>query len=181
MKLLKNNILKYSERYNYRYSDSDDGLIEKEMIEWLKTHRYLTKEKFMQICLWKAPRGKRHYENNDEETIKEVTKFCFSAETEMARIKPLTILNGVSYPVASTILYFAFPDRYPIIDFRAIWSLGWKQPSSYAYEYYAKKYCPEIRKIAKQYSLDIRTVDKALWQYSKENQKNLPNLDNLEA
>ena len=33
-------------------------------------------------------------------------------------------LRGVGVPVASALLHFAVPERYPILDFRALESLG---------------------------------------------------------
>lgn len=47
-------------------------------------------------------------------------------------------LKGVGYPVASTILHFAFPSSYAIMDFRVIQSLGWKQPSSYTFDFWQR-------------------------------------------
>lgn len=35
----------------------------------------------------------------------------------------LTTINGVSWPMASVLLHFGHADRYPILDFRALWSL----------------------------------------------------------
>jgi hypothetical protein len=102
--------------------------------------------------------------------IKEVTRLSLETECEEARIKLLTILKGVSWPVASVILHFAFPEKYPIMDFRAIWSLDWEQPKSYNFDFW-QKYCTEIRKISNETGLTIRQIDKALWQYSKNNQK----------
>jgi hypothetical protein len=57
------------------------------------------------------------------------------------------------------------------MDFRVIESLGWKQPSSYTFEFWLE-YCAETRGIAGRHKLPIRTVEKALWMYSKENSKN---------
>lgn len=39
------------------------------------------------------------------------------------RIEVLTVVCGVSWPVASTILHYCVSDDYPILDFRALWSL----------------------------------------------------------
>lgn len=33
-----------------------------------------------------------------------------------------------TWGVASVILHFAYPDDYMILDFRAVWSLGIRQP-----------------------------------------------------
>jgi hypothetical protein len=40
-------------------------------------------------------------------------------------------LAGVGVPTASVLLYFAFPDLYPILDVRALESLGVKSRSQY--------------------------------------------------
>jgi hypothetical protein len=169
MEITKEKIKEYAERYDERYKGSDDERTEKEMKEWLKKNRYLNSKRFIKIGKWKSKRPKKQYESNDDLTVKEITRFSFATNSEEARIKSLLILKGVSYPVASAILHFAFPNRYPIMDFRVIWSLGWEQQKSYSYDFW-QKYCVEIRRISKEVKEDIRTVDKALWKYSKENQ-----------
>jgi hypothetical protein len=122
--------------------------------------------------MWKSHRPKKHYESNDAGLIKETTELSFATEGEEERILKLIELKGVSWPVASAILHFAFPNKYPILDFRALWSLGWEKPSAYSFKFW-QKYCHEISQIAQQVNLSIRTVDKALWAYSKEKQPRL--------
>ena len=104
-------------------------------------------------------------------TVREITRFSFATESEEAKIKSLLVLSGVSYPVASVILHFAFPDRYPMLDFRVLWSLGLEQPTYYTFDFW-EKYRNEIKGITRRIDETIRTVDKALWEYSKEHQKN---------
>jgi hypothetical protein len=61
--------------------------------------------------------------------ISEVTGIVLQkSRNEKMWIEILTILEGVNYSVASTLLHFAFPDQYPILDFRTIWSLGIEKP-----------------------------------------------------
>src|SRR3954449_8158721 len=45
-------------------------------------------------------------------------------------------LGGVGVPTASTLLYFAFPDDYPILDVRALHALGHKPRSAYPIGYW---------------------------------------------
>lgn len=167
--LTKENIIKYAERYDFQYIKNNEDVAEMEVKSWLENNRFLNKEMFMKLCLWKSRRPKRQYEKNCEDIIKEITRLSLSSDNEEARIKILMCLQGVSFPVASTILHFAFPDRYTIMDFRAIWSLGWQQPKNYTFEFW-DEYNREIKKIANQFNVTMRIVDKALWQYSKENQ-----------
>jgi len=56
------------------------------------------------------------------------------------------------------------------MDFRAIWSLGWQQPKYYTFDFW-QNYCKKIKEISKKVGENIRTIDKALWKYSKQNQK----------
>ena len=167
--LTKSDFLKYSERYDKNYQNNPDGIVEMELKEWFKSNKYLNKEKFVKLGPWKSKRPKKKYESNSEELIKEITGLALASENEEVKIKSLLILNGVSWPVASVILHFAYPDQYTIMDFRAIWSLGWEQPKSYNFTFW-QKYCDQIKKLSDELALPTRTIDKALWQYSKENQ-----------
>lgn len=169
MDITKDKIKEYAFRYNNRYKGTSDEIVEGEMKKWFEQNRYLDKDKFIKIGLWKSKRPKSKYESNDDLVVREITRFSLATKSEEARIKSLLVLNGVSYPVASVILHFAFPERYPILDFRAIWSLGWSQPKYYAFSFW-KNYCDEIKGISKKIGEDMRTIDKALWEYSKENQ-----------
>jgi len=171
MKINKKNILVYEKRYDADYKPKG-RVVEEEMKRLLKKQRYLRREDLIRIGNWKSKRSKRHYENeeNDDLTVREITHLSFNAKSEKARINSLLTLKGVGWPVASAILHFAFPAKYPIMDFRVISSLSLDQPSSYNFSFW-QKYCCEIHKISKKYKLPLRTVEKALWKYSKENQK----------
>ena len=172
----KQNILYYANKYDERYKRTEDFFIEKELRDWFSKHRYLTRDKFIKLGLWKSKRPKRHYKNfkNTDGFVKNLTSLAFEASNERERIELLLSTNnglkGVSWPVASTILHFAFPNKYSIMDFRAIWSLGIEKPKKYDYQFWLD-YCKKIKMFAIKFKQSIRTIDKALWQYSKENQK----------
>ena len=168
MNISKKNILKYADNYDKNYKGTD----EKEMKEKLEEQRYLTRKDLIKIGCWKSKRPKRHYEDkeNDDSTVREITKFSFKTKSEKARIKSLLALKGVSWPVASAILHFAFPSKYPMWDFRVLWSLGWT--AHYNLNLW-QEYCSRIRKLSKKYKVPIRTVEKALWKYSKEHQNRI--------
>ncbi len=75
-------------------------------------------------------------------------------------------LSGVQVPVASAILTVMYPDKYTVIDFRALEALGvvrYTASISLYVEYLA--YC---RALARKCDVDLRTLDRALWQWSKE-------------
>lgn len=172
MNIKKESILKYAAAYDKQYRDTEDEKIEVEMKRLLQKQRYLRKKELVKIGRWKSKRPTRHYESgeNDDLTVKEITEFSFRTKSDKARVKSLLTLKGVSWPVASTILHFVFPARYPIMDFRVIWSLGWVQPSNYNFAFW-QKYCKAINAISRRYNLPIRTVEKSLWKYSREHQR----------
>jgi hypothetical protein len=130
----------------------------------------MTLEQLRALAQWKSPRSMRWVEGNSAEYVEEITRLALSARTERARIEVLTNLDGVGWPTASVILHFFHPDPYPIIDFRALWTLNMAVPSRYNFEHW-KTYLDLCRDIANQTGLDMRTLDKALWQFSKENQQ----------
>jgi hypothetical protein len=81
----------------------------------------------------------------------------------------LTLLDGVGWPTASVILHFYHSDPYPILDIRALWAVGADLTHKYDFEFWME-YVQFCRTTATQVGVDMRTLDRALWQYSKENQ-----------
>lgn len=172
MKISKKNILEYAKRYDADYKP-EDKLVGEEMKRLLKKQKYLRREDLIKIVGWKTRNRSVHYcKENDSNKIRELTKRSFCVGDEKARIESLLGqkggLRGVGYPVASTILHFAFPNRYPIMDFRVIRSLCGKEPSTYTYNFgFWNEYCNRIRTIQKKLNLPIRMVEKALWKYDE--------------
>jgi hypothetical protein len=75
----------------------------------------------------------------------------------------------VQWPTASVILHFFHRDPYPIIDFRALWTVSMEVPGQYNFEFWWQ-YVVFCSDLATKSSLNVRMLDLALWQYSKENQ-----------
>lgn len=129
----------------------------------------LTKAEFLNLCNFKSPRSKSRCEKNTPELIKEITAISCRAKSEQVEIQSLIILTGVSWPTASFILHFCSKHNYPILDYRALWSLSINEPPVYTFEFW-KKYTAFCRVLAERNELSMRRLDSALWQYSKENQ-----------
>jgi len=123
---------------------------------------------FLELCYWKSPRSRPRCKENEEAFIKEVTGIALACRQERLRIEVLTLLRGVSWPTASVLLHFGHRERYPILDFRALWSLEIDVPVNYNFEFWWD-YVVICRELASKYSVDMRTLDRALWQYSKVN------------
>lgn len=175
--LAKNMRLPLSQVKNYaaRYPENhDDGLLARTAL--IQKNRSLKLDDLCAVCDWKSPRSAGHARKNKAADVAEISSFALQAIGEKSRIGSLLMLHGVSYPTASVILHFYHSENYPIIDFRAIWTLSLHQPKSYDFEYWwefvsiwrsslddAKDLYPD---------LSVREFDRALWQYSKENQNN---------
>lgn len=119
------------------------------------------------MCAWKTVRSRAKVAANTETAIVDATRRALAAADEATRIASLLELEGVGVPTASTLLYFAFPDDYPILDVRALESLGVKPRSQYPVSFWLD-YLAACRELARDAGVSIRTLDKALWQYSKE-------------
>ena len=157
----------YAKRYSYAGSDIATDL--PHLKRQTKKIKRLTRDQLLTVCRWKAARSASKAENNAPAYVKRITEFSFSTSNERARVESLTLLDGVGWPTASTILHLFHGDKYPILDFRALWSVGIKPPSKYSFDFWWQ-YTLFCRKLARKAGVRMRTLDKALWQYSKENQ-----------
>jgi len=180
----KSFINKYSIRYQYRYHLAKSGEnLEAEIRRAMrKRPRRIDVHLLYKIVAWKAPRIKARVKLNEERLVKEITGISFSTKNERLRIEILTLLEGVSYRVASTVLHFRFPNKYTIMDFRAWESLqdsrltrGEKEGCKFSKRYkiaddfeHWTNYLQVCRRISKREKCSLRELDKALWQYSKE-------------
>jgi hypothetical protein len=139
----------------------------------IRQRGYCEKAELMLLGDWKSPRSRPRREENSEEFVREVTRTALATSNEQLRIEVLTLLRGVSRPTASVLLHISITDTetYPIVDVRAIWAFGIdKPPPVYDFPFW-QSYVRACREVAKQIGLpSLRTLDRALWQYAKENQ-----------
>ena len=152
-----------------RYSYPDDGEIEKRVAPAARKHGYLTRSDFLKICRWKTPRSAPLCAMNDDRFVREVTTVSLRSRNEQFKIEVLLLLRGVGWPTASVILHWCDQGQYPILDYRALWSLGAEVPSQYDFAFWTD-YCSFMRDVAARTGLSMRVIDRALWQYSKERQ-----------
>ena len=130
---------------------------------------FYTLDELILVCVWKTPSGRTRswLDLNTEEDVEFATGEALGEADEQNRVKALCWLWGVDVPTASALLFFAFPDDYPIIDERALASLGQKKPRYYSSKFW-REYLDFCRITANEIGVPIRTLDKALWQASKE-------------
>jgi hypothetical protein len=133
----------------------------------VRTRGHYTRDEMIAVCEWKSSRSRRWVAQNTEEDAEFITGEALSTSDEEARMATLRWLWGVDAPTASALLFFAFPDLYPIIDVRALESLGQARPRYYT-EAFWLGYLEACRRISRDGGVPIRTLDKALWQASVE-------------
>jgi hypothetical protein len=162
----KKAIQKWAEGYPRDY----DRELETVIAPKVRVRGYFLRDEFIYLCRWKTPRSQTRVASNPADYIEAITQTALSAPSEHLRIEVLTLLNGVRWPTASVVLHFCHADPYPILDVRALWSLSLDANTVlYNFEFW-NEYTRYCRKLAEQADVTMRELDRALWQYSKENQ-----------
>ena len=130
----------------------------------------LTRPEFLALCHWKTPRTQPRCATNTAAEIREATRIALATGDEEAKVYILRTLAGVGWPTASVILHFCDTRPYPVLDSRALWSLGYARPPAYTFAFWSA-YTDVTRALAHSTGHDMRTVDRALWQYAKHHQR----------
>ena len=124
------------------------------------------------IFRWKTGgRGISRLSQNTDGEIADGLRLAIDATTERSAIAVLCGLNGVEVPVASAILTATKPQRFTIIDFRALESLGVSERRTYYSIDYYLAYLRTCQELSNEYKTSLRTLDRALWQWSRKNSK----------
>src|SRR5919202_5458423 len=135
----------------------------------VRARGHFRRDEFLAAYRWKTHRTLRHAEKYSEEEIADVTGVAFRQTDEKLRICLLRALDGVDWPVASTLLHVGLSADYPILDFRALWSLGSAMPTYVNFEFWWA-YVTCCRDLAARCGVTVRELDKALWAYSDAHQ-----------
>jgi hypothetical protein len=158
-------------RWADRYAYADDA--EVEAIGKAAGQRgWYTKAELVTVARWKT-RGRSgpRIELNTPAAVRKATTTALATNDERERVGALVGLHGVQLPTASVLLHLAQPKLFPIIDFRALWSLGIDEaPVYYGFNFWWK-YTLACRALAAYAKVSMRRLDRALWQYSKQNQR----------
>lgn len=172
--------IRFSERLLEHWADQNrtDFSELKQIGDDARKREYLTQPEFLKICESKSPRTKSRCAKNSPEFIQEVTNVSFKTADEQLRIQVLTLLEGVAWPTASYLLHFCcrdacdsrISDAYPVLDFRAIWSLNAEVPKAYDFPFWWA-YTEHCRALASRNGISMRVLDSALWQYSLANRQ----------
>ena len=77
---------------------------------------------------------------------------------------------GVRWATSWVLLHFGYRDRYPILDYRAL--SAWVSQITPNTVSFWNAYAAACRTIDDETGLGMRTIDRALWQWPKEQDKN---------
>ncbi|MFT5424389.1 MAG: hypothetical protein ACI89L_002184 [Phycisphaerales bacterium] len=157
-------IQKYASEYVY---EDDSGVMEIGAV--VRERGWLTFDELAAIAHWKSARITRHIQKNVPEDVTLITRAAFQLEADSARVLTLQALRGVGLPMASVLLHLCHPDPFPVIDYRALWSLRYEKEPPYSIPLWIE-YVRVCRELAGQTGLSMRVLDRGLWQYSKVHQ-----------
>jgi hypothetical protein len=159
--------IEHVREYAARYAYEDDA----EVIaigQAARERGSYTRDEFIAVCRWKTPRSAPLVASNSAESIEAATRVGLSeSSTERERMDALRSLRGVGWPTASVLLHLAYPERYPILDLRALQALGVRPPAAYSFRFW-DGYRQASVSMAQEAGVDGRTFDQGLWQWSKE-------------
>jgi hypothetical protein len=129
-----------------------------------------SRENLQTIFQWKTKgRGASRLKVNSDGEVAEALSIAAKAHYERSAISVLIGLTGIDVPVASAILTVINPERYTVIDFRAIESLG-STTADRSVDFYLY-YLECCRALAERHKVTLRDLDRALWQWSSEKSK----------
>ena len=159
-----------------RYPEEYDNSMLETTVPFMHAHGYLTKEPLVELARWKSRRIVSRIERNAPAFVEAVTRVALSTPNERLCIEVLRLLDGVNWSMASVVLHFGASDPYPILDYRALESLGWPEHTSCDFDFW-RRYTDATRKLAQMHDVSMRTLDRALWAYSKHGGITSPNTD----
>lgn len=132
------------------------------------TRGYYVRSEFLRVGRWKSPRSITYLEHNTDDDIEYVTRSALAAP-ERLQHRFLDVLSGVGVKMASALLMIPAPERFTVCDFRAIETLG--RPGELDTGFNPDDYLSYLRlcrALANRVGTNLRTLDRALWQWSKE-------------
>ena len=129
---------------------------------------YLTKCELMEMGGWKRQTLPSQMVNNPVGHVEKITAAAFRPGDDWEKLEKLIDIDGVGQPVASTILHLYDPERYPIFDPHALYSIRIKKKDVEGDKKFWKEYVKFCREKADCHDVCMRTLDRALYKFSKE-------------
>jgi hypothetical protein len=153
-----------------RYCYPGEAQLISDVVKPARARGWFTAREFTRLVDWKTGgRAVPLVTQNSPTAIVRATRTALSRLTpDEERIGALLRLRGVGFPVASTVLHFGHRTRYPVLDVRALEALGYvRAHANYSFGLWWD-YVTTCRALAHEFHVSMRTLDRALWQWSKE-------------
>jgi hypothetical protein len=126
------------------------------------------------IVRWKSERVVHYLIGNSEEKIRRVLAIAASPDSSLRdAVESLTQLRGIDLPIASAILAAIYPERYTVLDFRALEALGHARHNVDFYAEYVGfcKHLADCGIVKPQDNLPgpspLHALERALWEWSR--------------
>lgn len=138
----------------------------------LRMKRSLPRSMFLRIARWKSNRNNRHYEANSDADVLRAVDQAFTCKSDAkGAIRALDELRGVALRTATALLHWIMPTEYIVLDFRIVEALGLDQPKGWESVKFYERIARNVMDRAHRLSVDLRTLDRALWAWSKKRAK----------
>ncbi|MGQ0548134.1 MAG: hypothetical protein ACT4PY_00475 [Armatimonadota bacterium] len=138
---------------------------------------YLTRGELEAVCFWKSARAIHYIRSNSRSRIRTATRRALATTSERRRLEELTVLRGVSVPMASSILMLVDPRRYGVIDIR-VWQLLYaigavtKKPAGVGFSFDNwMQFLRILRYFARRFNVKARDIERALFCVHRKYQK----------
>ncbi|GAA1380721.1 hypothetical protein GCM10009613_05500 [Pseudonocardia kongjuensis] len=155
----------FVEKWAGRYDPMVDAPVLRDVHPAVHDRGYFTKAEGEAVMKWKSNRTLPLFQENAEDDVEAITTMALGGPDRLAH-RVLRLLRGVGNPVASAFLTVADPTRFTVVDFRAIRALQ-QHGEQVADDPYYREYVDLCASIARRCETDLRTLDRALWQYDK--------------
>jgi hypothetical protein len=129
---------------------------------------YMHLDEFLTISDWKSSTGHPSHQRNSEETVRRRTQGSLATNDEKSAITSLMLLNGVSWTMGSVLLHFTHSEPYPVMDAGTLFSLNGPTDQRPTLPVWLA-YVQACRTIASDHKISMRDLDRALWQFAREN------------
>ena len=129
---------------------------------------YLTKCELMEMARWKRQTLPSQMVNNPVGHVEKITAAAFRPGDDWEKLEKLIDIDGVGQPVASAILHLYDEGDYPIFDPHALYSIRIKKKDVEGDKKFWKEYVKFCREKADCHDVCMRTLDRALYKFSKE-------------
>lgn len=165
----RSNVLRWSERYWNLITEPERGEERSfgALLDEARKEGHLEKPLFIRLGRWKSPRIQHHLETNLAERVRTVTHDAFAAKGKKAPVQEMRKLKGVATRTATAMLHWMRPTEFPILDFRVVAALGWDAPDDWEDLAFYVSFAEHVVDLANDLSVNLRTIDRALWAMDK--------------